>query len=110
MLEEASMPKTSSVRLNFWLVTDRQTDTDKLTWVSIPSSIIMTKNRKAHSADSGICSSASGYTTNISPGPVTETRFVKRTVPCGGSVAEWLACWTQAQKGPGSNRSRDAVG
>jgi len=27
----------------------------------------------------------------------------------GGSVAEWLACWTQAQKA-GSNRSRDAVG
>jgi len=31
-------------------------------------------------------------------------------LPWGGSVAEWLACWTQAQKGPGSNRSRDAVG
>jgi len=28
----------------------------------------------------------------------------------GGSVAEWLACWTQAYKGPGSNGSRDAVG
>ena len=28
----------------------------------------------------------------------------------GGSVTEWLACWTQAQKGPGVNRSRDAVG
>ena len=28
----------------------------------------------------------------------------------GGSVAEWLACWTQAQKGQGSNRSRDTVG
>jgi len=27
-----------------------------------------------------------------------------------GSVADWLACWTQAQKGLGSNRSRDAVG
>ena len=27
-----------------------------------------------------------------------------------GSVAEWLACWTQAQKGLGSNRSHDAVG
>ena len=27
-----------------------------------------------------------------------------------GSVAEWLACWTQAQKGPGPNCSRDAVG
>jgi len=26
------------------------------------------------------------------------------------SVAEWLACLTQAQKGLGSNRSRDAVG
>ena len=23
----------------------------------------------------------------------------------GGSVAEWLACWTQAQKGPGSNHN-----
>jgi len=30
--------------------------------------------------------------------------------PLGGSVAEWIACWTQAQRGPGSNRSRDAVG
>ena len=28
----------------------------------------------------------------------------------GGSVAEWLPCWTHAQKGPGSNRSRDVVG
>ena len=28
----------------------------------------------------------------------------------GGSVAEWSACWTRAQKGPGSSRSRDAVG
>jgi len=28
----------------------------------------------------------------------------------GGSVAEWLTCWTQAQKGLGSNRSLDAVG
>ena len=24
-------------------------------------------------------------------------------------VARWLVCWTLAQKGPGSNRSRDAV-
>jgi len=32
------------------------------------------------------------------------------TFPEGGSVAEWLACWNQAQKGLGSNRSRDAVG
>ena len=28
----------------------------------------------------------------------------------GGLVAEWLACWTQAQKGLGWNHSRDAVG
>jgi len=26
------------------------------------------------------------------------------------TVAEWLACWTHAQKRLGSNRSRDAVG
>jgi len=29
---------------------------------------------------------------------------------CAPSVAEWLACSTQAQKGPVSNHSRDAVG
>jgi len=28
----------------------------------------------------------------------------------GGLVAEWLAFWTQAQKGMGSNHSHDAVG
>jgi len=28
----------------------------------------------------------------------------------GDSVAEWLACWSQAQKGLGLNRSRDAIG
>jgi len=33
-----------------------------------------------------------------------------RTGPLGGSVAVWLVCWTQAQKGLGSNRSCDAVG
>ena len=33
-----------------------------------------------------------------------------RTLTSSGSVAEWLACWTQAQKGLGSNHSRDAVG
>ena len=25
------------------------------------------------------------------------------------TIAGWLACWTQAQKGPGSNRSRNDV-
>jgi len=28
----------------------------------------------------------------------------------GSSVAEWLACWTQAQKGPGSNSSKTLSG
>jgi len=36
--------------------------------------------------------------------------WYQQTPSSCGSVAEWLACWTQAQKGPGSNRSRDAVG
>ena len=34
----------------------------------------------------------------------------KLTELLDGSVAEWLVCWTQAQKGLGSNRRRDAVG
>ena len=37
------------------------------------------------------------------------SRF-SRTQAHGGLVAEWLACWTQAQNGLGSNRSRNAVG
>jgi len=37
--------------------------------------------------------------------------FHNPTQSKGGSIAEWLACWTQkAHKGPGSNRSNDAVG
>ena len=41
-----------------------------------------------------------------------KTHVVHSILPLNtaGSVAEWLVCWTQAQKGPGSNRSRDAVG
>ena len=35
--------------------------------------------------------------------------FLTVTHLLGGLVAEWLACWTQAQRDPGSNRSRDAV-
>jgi len=35
--------------------------------------------------------------------------FILFMLHSGGSVAEWLACWTQAQKGPGPNRSRDAA-
>jgi len=50
---------------------------------------------------------------------VTIMKTVQCSVSCpqvGGPkfffarIAEWLACWTQAQKGLGSNRSRDAVG
>jgi len=33
-----------------------------------------------------------------------------RILMCSLLIAEWLACWTLAQKGPGSNRSRGAVG
>jgi len=44
------------------------------------------------------------------PPPSTDRTIARHTRVVGGSVAEWLACWTQAQKGPGSNRSRDAVG
>jgi len=42
-------------------------------------------------------------------GSTTVTLRLLTTIYLGGSVAEWLACWTQAQKDLGSNRSRDAV-
>ena len=38
------------------------------------------------------------------------TTFTPSPRPSGGTVAEWLACWTLAQKGLDSNRSRDTVG
>jgi len=46
------------------------------------------------------------YITDVYGNQRVHTRYVCK----GGSVAEWLACWTQAQTGLGLNRSRDAVG
>ena len=46
--------------------------------------------------------------------PEFRTKFQKKASLfwrfVGGSVTEWLACWTQVQKGLGANRSHDAVG
>ena len=41
---------------------------------------------------------------------LASTLYCYVILTCAPSVAEWLACSTQAQKGPGSNHSRDAVG
>ena len=41
-------------------------------------------------------------------GPPCIAAFFQRLLG-GGSVAEWLACWTHAHKGPGSNRSRNSL-
>jgi len=51
--------------------------------------------------------SVNGYENYSMPG---QFRSLRHSVYRGGSVAEWLACWTQAQKGPRSIRSCDAVG
>ena len=40
---------------------------------------------------------------------IIRTKFLA-LVDRGGFVTEWLACWIQAQKGLGSNRSHNAVG
>jgi len=40
---------------------------------------------------------------------VNKDEYIIYHAYAGGSVTEWLACWTQAQKGRGSNRSRDAT-
>jgi len=46
---------------------------------------------------------------NVSGVGAVPAQHIYRAIP-GGSVAERLASLTQAQKGLGSNRSRDAVG
>jgi len=50
------------------------------------------------------------YTRQLKSRSSSSCRLLYFTVGECGSVAEWLACWTQALKDPGSNRSRDAVG
>ena len=42
----------------------------------MPIMINMTKNRTSHNADTGICTVASGKTTNASPGPETESHLI----------------------------------
>ena len=66
----------------------------------------------------GRATAANFVTAVVYSGRRTDGRKPDRCIVCcfvplrlkDGSIAEWLACWTQAQKGPGSNRSRDAVG
>ena len=48
--------------------------------------------------------------TRVLPPLLLRLSFSLLALSSGGSVAEWLACWTRAQKGPSSNRSCDAVG
>ena len=67
--------------------------------------------RPAHAAPGGNCPSplpTFSYSTVIMSGKLLICSLYTNLE--GGWVAEWLACWTQAQKGPGSNRNRDAVG
>ena len=45
----------------------------------------------------------------LSTGP-RKTCLLTPVYLLGGSVAEWLACWTQAQKGPGSNATATLSG
>jgi len=57
-----------------------------------------------------VCSSATLRTLPSYFGQLLSLEMELQHLLSGGLIAEWLACWTQAQKDPGSNRSRDAVG
>jgi len=59
-----------------------------------------------------VCLSVCSTATEHYPSPSDDQSPTVCLTKCANckSVAEWLACWTQAQEGPGSNRSRDAVG
>jgi len=64
--------------------------------------LICGRRRSAANAGSVMLSAEEGADLLVYP--------VNASATTGGSIAGWLACWTQAQKGLGSNRSRDAVG
>jgi len=63
---------------------------------------------RSHPATDRTASMAHPKTSLFCLVPRLPTFAAERQAKCG-SVAEWLECWTQAQKRPGSNRSRDAV-
>jgi len=53
---------------------------------------------------------AAAAAVDVVPSIARPVRVLRNNISVSGrSVAEWLACWTEAQ-GLGSNRSRDAVG
>jgi len=61
------------------------------------------------------CTSSLSRSTATGPSPASTT-FTTGVIALlsiintqGGSVAEWLACWTQVQQGLGSNGSHEAV-
>jgi len=79
--------------------------------------------RHANGDDKSICLTAEmvadhggrGKPTTLLTDGLSANRFLHTdlavvNVTLGGLVAEWLARWTQVQKGPRLNRSRDAVG
>ena len=85
--------KEAPVSIEHRLVTDRQTDRHRATAIHVvrrEHGVARVKTARRH-------------------WPITCDFYAKHTL-FGGSEVEWLACWTQAQNGPGSNRSRDAVG
>ena len=60
-------------------------------------------------SETNLCCLWSRLLSSLLTTPAASNEFCCCLCNLGGSVAEWLACWTQAQKGLGSNRSRDAV-
>ena len=52
----------------------------------------------------GCCRQRNASVPSLDPSLGTTRSLITLVRRLGGSVAEWLTCWTQAQKGPGSNR------
>jgi len=82
---------------------------DRCWWYYTPNPRAKDKNRRRRRRRGRDDKKSSTLVSRLSADCITTATLALLTA-MGGSVAEWLACLTQAQKGPGSNRSRDAVG
>ena len=63
-----------------------------------------------HSSNRPTRRSVLGLSSRTTLSLINRKKIIYKYAKKGGSVAEWLACRNQAQKGLGSNRSRVAVG
>jgi len=84
---------------------------DAACWAPLPWLVVLLcRSSSAIMKNVLACKDDSDYIPPRKIANIKKVIFLDSKLNAGGSVVEWLACCTQAQKGLGSNRSRDPVG